>query len=156
MKIKINYFLIPLIVLAVSVIGSFLTSSGMDWYDTINLPSFTPPGSVIGAVWTVIFILSAISALIVWNKTKHDNIFRVIVVVFLINAFLNVLWSALYFNQQMIFESLIEIFVLNVTNLALIILIWFRSKAAAILLMPYFGWVSFASYLLFNIWQLNR
>jgi tryptophan-rich sensory protein len=155
MKFKSNYLFIPLIVVLVSTIGGFLTDSGMNWYETINTPSFTPPGSVIGAVWTVIFILCAISALLVWNKTKHDKIFRIIVVIFLLNAFLNVLWSALFFNQQMISASLIEIFILNATNLALIILIWPRSKPASALLMPYFAWVSFATYLLYNIWQLN-
>lgn len=155
MKFKSNYLFIPLIVVLVSTIGSFLTDSGMNWYETINTPSFTPPGSVIGAVWTVIFILCAISALLVWNKTKHDKIFRIIVVIFLLNAFLNVLWSALFFNQQMISASLIEIFILNATNLALIILIWPKSKPASALLMPYFAWVSFATYLLYNIWQLN-
>lgn len=155
MKFKLNYIIIPLIVIAVSVIGSFFTDSGMEWYDTLNLPSFTPPGSVIGAVWTVIFILCAASALIVWNKTKHDKIFRIIIAIFLLNAFFNVLWSALFFNQQLIQASLIEIFILNALTLALIILIWPRSKPASALLMPYFAWVSFASYLLYNIWRLN-
>lgn len=156
MKFKPNYLIIPLIVVAVSLIGSFLTDSGMDWYATINKSSFTPPGSVIGAVWTVIFILSAVSALIVWNKTKHDKIFRIIIVIFLLNALLNVLWSALFFNRQMIGASLIEIFILNVANLALIILIWPKSKLASALLTPYFAWVSFATYLLYNVWSLNK
>jgi len=155
MKFKLNFFIIPLIVIAVSIIGSFATNSGMEWYDTINLPSFTPLGSVIGAVWTMIFILCAISVLIIWNKIKHDKIFRIIIVLFLFNAFLNIFWSVLFFNQQMIQASLIEIFILNATTLALIILVWPRSKLASALLIPYFGWVSFASYLLYNIWQLN-
>jgi len=156
MKFKLNYLIIPLVVIAVSVIGSFFTNSGMEWYDTINLPTFTPPGSVIGAAWTVIFILCAISVLIVWNKTKHDKVFRMIITIFALNAFLNVLWSMLFFNQQMIAASLTEIFILNVTTLALIILIWPRSKLASSLLIPYFAWVCFATFLLYNIWQLNK
>jgi len=153
---KLNYIIIPLIVLATSLLGSLFTNKGMEWYNTLKLPSITPPGSVIGAVWTVIFILSAISAIIVWNKAKHDNIFWIIIAIFIVNALLNALWSYLFFYQGLLLAPIIEMIVLNLTTLALIILIWPISKLASALLIPYFIWVSFATYLATTIWQINK
>ncbi len=65
MKLKPKYFLIPFFVVIVAWVGRWLTGRGMDWYKTIKLPAWTPSGSVIGMVWTAIFILAAISAVII-------------------------------------------------------------------------------------------
>lgn len=155
MKIKTNYFLIPLLVLLVSATGNLITDRGMVWYDTINLPSFTPPGYVIGLVWTVIFILSTISALMFYNKKERTPRFILISLLFLNNALLNVFWSVLFFKLNLVGLAVIEMIVLNLTNLALIILLWPRHRIAAYLLFPYFLWVSFATYLAYTIWTLN-
>jgi len=99
---KPNYIIIPVITILTAAIGSWLTSGGMNWYKTVNFPSWTPPGSVIGLVWTVIFILSAISALMVWNQAAHDNRLWWIAAIFIANAVLNILWSYLFFNRHLI------------------------------------------------------
>ncbi len=153
---KLNYLIIPLITFLVSVTGSRLTSGGMDWYKTIKLPAWTPPGSVIGFVWTTIFILSTISALIVWNKFSRNKRFAWIIGLFLINAGLNVLWSFLFFNQHLIGWSVIEAGLLGLSVIGLIILIGPISRLAAWLLAPYAAWVSFATYLTYIIWTLNK
>ncbi|HPI78245.1 MAG TPA: tryptophan-rich sensory protein, partial [bacterium] len=64
---KLNQIVIIGVVLLLSFAGGQFTSSGMDWYRTIQLPEWTPPGSVIGIVWTTIYILTAISAIIAWR-----------------------------------------------------------------------------------------
>jgi tryptophan-rich sensory protein len=152
---KINYFIIPLITLIVAFSGSFLTSGGMGWYKTLKLPEVAPPGSLIGLVWTIIFILTTISALIFWNKTPRDSRFNTIVIFFLINAFLNVFWSYLFFNQHQILASIIEMIVLDITVIVLIILLSQILKLASYLLIPYAVWVAFATYLAYQISLLN-
>jgi translocator protein len=154
LKIKPNYFIIPLITVLVSLVGSWLTDQGMVWYDTLKLPSWTPPGFVIGIVWTVIFILTTISALIVWNRRFFKP--TIIGGYFLLNAALNVYWSFIFFYSGQIAASIWEMIALNLTTLILIVLIWRKSKVAAGLLIPYFLWVTFATYLAYNIWVLNR
>ncbi|MBU1131573.1 tryptophan-rich sensory protein [Patescibacteria group bacterium] len=155
MKIKINYFIIPLITVLVSLSGSLLTNSGMDWYDTLNLPAVTPLGSFIGLVWTVIFILTAISALLVWNKAARDNRFKLIIILFIANALLNIFWSFLFFYQHLILAAVIEMIILEITVLILIYLIWKINKTASWLLAPYAVWVIFATYLAVQILLLN-
>jgi tryptophan-rich sensory protein len=155
--IKPNYVVIPTFAILVSVIGSGLTSQSLQgWYQQINLPEWTPPGSVIGIVWTILFILAAISALMVWNKTVHDRQFRNIITAFVINGVLNVLWSFLFFSRHLVGLAAIEAVVLGLSVVLLIVWIWSRSRLAASLLVPYAAWVFFASFLTYSVWVLNK
>ncbi|MDP8262152.1 MAG: TspO/MBR family protein [Candidatus Ancaeobacter aquaticus] len=153
---KLNYLLIPIITFLTAFVGGCFTSSGMEWYRTINLPAWTPPGSVIGMVWTVIFILSTIAALIVWNTSERNTVFWVIIAMFLCNALLNIGWCYIFFGKHLIGLAIIEAAVLDISVIILIILIWKSSVIASLLFFPYAVWVAFATYLTYTIWMLNR
>ena len=152
---KLNYFLIPLITIITSIGGNLATSKGMDWYKTLNLPRFTPPGSTIGLVWTVIFILTTISALIFWNQVPRGQKFYLITFLFLTNAFLNFFWSLLFFGLQQIGIAILEMVILEATVVSLIILLWPLSRLASLLLVTYGVWVIFATFLAISVWRLN-
>lgn len=153
---KTNYIIIPFITIMVAIVGSLLTNGGMIWYRTIHLPSWTPPGSLIGIVWTILFVLATISALMVYNQIGHDRRFWLTIVIFLLNGFLNFCWSLLFFTLHWLGTAIFEAALLGLSVLILIILIWPRLKSAAILLIPYFLWVSFATYLTSMVWLLNK
>ena len=154
---RYNFLVIPLITLLVSGIGGALTSSGMEWYQTINLPSFTPDGGIIGLIWTLLFILATASALIFYNhsKAKKDKHFYWIILIFLLNGLLNVFWSYLFFANNLLYAAVWEAALLGGSILALIILLWPISRVASILLWPYLGWVMFAIYLTWSVAKLN-
>lgn len=156
MKIKMHFVFIPLAVFAVAILGNWLTRGGMDWYETISLPAFTPPGSIIGAVWTTIFVLTAISAIIFWGKASRGRRFSWTVVFFILNGLINIFWSFLFFNRHLLGAAVFEAGVLDLSVIALIILIWPVSRLASILLMPYVAWTTFATYLTYVVWSLNR
>jgi len=157
MTLKPNHILIPLVTIAVAVIGSFLTTSGMEWYNTeLIQPAITPPKIAFPIAWNIIFVLTTISALIIYNNKKTPkNRKRIIADIFILNAALNVLWSLLFFNLRLIEAALIEMTLLEMTIIALIILIWRTSKFSAALLFPYALWVAFATYLTTQITMLN-
>ncbi|MCX6741099.1 MAG: tryptophan-rich sensory protein [Candidatus Parcubacteria bacterium] len=155
---KTNYIIIPLITILVALAGSLLTGWGMGWYHNLNLMSWTPSGMLIGMVWTILFILSTICVLIIYNKKYcgRESIFWLVMVLFAANAALNIMWSFLFFALHLLSLAIIEAFILGLSVVALIILIWPRAKLAAILLIPYAGWVFFATYLTYSIWLLNK
>jgi benzodiazapine receptor len=155
MKIKLNYFAIPFLALFTALLGSAITSNGMSWYQTINLPDIAPPGVFIGLVWTVIFILSAISILFFWNKSPRDERFKVVVYVLILNIILNVFWSWLFFGQHEIGAAFFDAVALDIVTIGLMILIWPVSRFSSLLFLPYVVWVAFASYLNYLIWILN-
>jgi hypothetical protein len=67
----------------------------------------------------------------------------------------NAAWSWIFFGFHLPGAAFIEILVLLTAIAATTIAFWFRSKAAGILMVPYLGWVAFASVLNFTIWRLN-
>jgi len=154
-KFKVSYLIIPVITVLVATIGSFITAIGMVWYNGLNFPAFVPSGSFIGLVWTVIFVLSTISALLFYNKPDKSSSFMVIALLFFNNAFLNILWSSLFFGKHLIGLALIEIIILNLVNLIMIIMLWKKHLISALLLLPYFIWVCVATYLNYSFWLLN-
>jgi translocator protein len=152
---KLHYVIAPLAVVLVAICGSLLTSGGMTWYDTLSLPNIAPPGSFIGLVWTIIFILSAIAIVLWWGRAKRDPERGTVLGLFIANGLLNVGWSGLWFGLHQLGWGIVEMTMLNLTTLLIIVLLWKRYRASAWLLMPYLVWVTFATYLAFLIWRLN-
>lgn len=156
MQIQPDILIMPLIALGTLILGRTFTSSGMEWYKTIALPSFTPPGWFIGLVWQTIYIMTTISAVMVWRTGLRDTRFWTIISLFVVNVGLNVLWTYLFFNQHMIGTAAIDALLLSASVYALIVLIYPISRTAALLLVPYALWSSFATYLNYVIWTMNR
>lgn len=154
--VKLNYLIIPLFTFLVASLGGLITDRGMDWYMSISLPSWTPAGAIIGAVWTVLFILATIAALLVWNKYPRGRIFNQIIVVFLVNGFLNFFWSWLFFGVHQLFLAIVFAVVLGISVLVIIYLAKNKLPVVIWLLTPYAVWVFFASYLTFSVWRLNN
>ncbi|MEI7620274.1 MAG: TspO/MBR family protein [Candidatus Falkowbacteria bacterium] len=154
-KFKLNYVIIPFLTILVASIGSLTTKLGMGWYNGLNFPAFVPSGAFIGMVWTVIFILSTISALMFYNNADKSPRSMIISLLFFNNAFLNILWSSLFFGEHLMGLALVEMIVLNIVNLAMILLLWKKHLTPALLLVPYFIWVCVATYLNYSLWSIN-
>jgi tryptophan-rich sensory protein len=121
----------------------------------LNLPDWTPSGSIMVLAWTIIFILSSLSLLIIWNRYSSEKNFRVIIILFVLNAFLIVGWNILFFSHQQLGLAFFQA-VLLITNLILLIfLIWRLSPLAAYLLIPYSLYVLFSTVLSLNVWLIN-
>jgi len=154
---KLNYWVIPLITILVAASGSWLTQQGLSsWYSGLILPVDAPDGGFIGIVWTIIFVLVAWSALMVWNQKPRRPNFKWIVLLFLMNAILNVGWSYLFFVLHRPGWAILEMTILNLTTIFLVIWLWRKTIWSAILLVPYVVWVTFATYLTYLIWLLNK
>ncbi len=156
-KRKINYVIAIISVFFVSFLGGSATDEGMIWYNDLNLPSFTPPGSVIGIIWAIIFTLITISIIIFLrnNRDKKELYFNVIIIALILNGILNIFWSVFFFSWNLIFWSVVEMIILNLSTIAIAILLWRENKFSSILLWPYILWVSFATYLAYSIYLLN-
>ena len=123
----------------VGFLGS-LFDPGKTWYSGLAKPSITPPSWVFGVVWTLLFVLMAVSLFLVW-KPKTG---RVVYIAFSLQLFLNVLWSAIFFGLRSPLLALVEIFILWASILWCVILFYKVDKNSAYLLIPYLLWVSFA------------
>lgn len=154
-RVKPNYFFIPLFVIITASAASYFAETGRSWYKTINLPDWTPSGSVMVLAWTIIFVLSSLSLLILWNKHSSEKNFGVIISLFVLNAVLIVGWNVLFFSHQLMGLAFLQAVLLIANVFLLIILIWRFSPLAAYLLLPYSGWVLFSTVLTLNVWMMN-
>jgi len=154
-RIKPNFFFIPLFVIITASAASYFADTGRSWYQTINLPNWTPSNSVMVLAWTVIFILTSLSILIIWNKYSSEKKFGLVISLFIINAALIVGWNILFFSHQMLGLAFFQAILLIMNLVLLVVLIWRFSPLAAYLLFPYSAWVVFSTILTLNVWMLN-
>ena len=155
-----NYFVLALFLAAcfsAAVIGSaFTTKSVREWYPALHKPTGTPPPWVFGPVWTTLYILMAIAGWQVWERAGGWSGGRLALSLFFLQLLLNALWSVLFFGLRNPAAGLVEIVLLWLAILATVLAIFPISHLASWLMMPYLFWVSYASYLNFGIWRLNR
>ena len=155
MKLRYNYFIIPLLVLITGSAASYFAQSGVTWYKTLNLPEWTPSSSVIVSVWTIIFVLSGISILIVWNRYSKQKHFGLIIGLFILNGIINVGWNIIFFSNQQIGLAFFQALLLTINVILLVVLIWRFCPLAATCLLPYSIWVIFFTLLTYYVWMLN-
>jgi tryptophan-rich sensory protein len=143
--------------LAAGVVGSIFTYSSIPtWYTFLIKPSFNPPSWLFGPVWTILYILMGISFYLILLKGLKNKEVRFAVNLFVWQLIANSLWSIIFFGIKNVQLALIEIIVLLILVLATIIKFYKINKVAAYLLVPYFLWGSFATFLTYNIWILNK
>jgi len=144
-----------LITLFTGGLGVFFMKGAINgWYQYLMKPSFTPPAWLFGPVWTILYLMIGYSAYRVYKNRTLSEI-KVPVIIFMIQLVLNAAWTLVFFKLQSISGGLIVILFLWLSILALIQSFAKESKVAAMLLIPYLLWVSFAAVLNFSIWRLN-
>ena len=145
-----------LLSLSAGAVGGIATAGSIGgWYQTIAKPDWNPPGWVFGPVWTTLYLMMGVAAWIVWRQAGPGTKAWPLAL-FAVQLALNALWSFVFFAWHQIGWALVEILALWVAITATIASFLRVSKVAAVLLVPYLAWVSFASFLTYTIWTLNR
>jgi benzodiazapine receptor len=124
------------------------------WYPSLVKPSWTPPSWLFGPVWTLLYTLMGISLWLVWRERGLLGA-PTAMAVFAAQLVLNALWSVLFFKMQAPGPAFAEIVALLVGILTTILVFARISTVAALLLLPYLVWVSYATALNYAIWRLN-
>jgi benzodiazapine receptor len=148
----------PLISLILGNIGAIFTMKQIPtWYKNLKKPSLNPPNWIFGPVWTILYILIGISGYLIWkdDKDPFNGKNSTAWTIYAIQLILNYLWTPLFFGAHMLFLSLIEIVLMDISIIFNIFAFYQINHIAAYLLVPYLIWVSFATYLTFGIWRLN-
>jgi tryptophan-rich sensory protein len=138
-------------VVVTAVVGSLFSVSAGDEYLGLQRPSWAPPAWLFGPVWTVLYASIALSGWLAWrNGAGRDEL-----TLFGVQLVLNALWTPLFFGLGWYAVAVAEIVLLWLSIVAVAVVFWQRTTAAALLLLPYLGWVSFAAALNVSIAVLN-
>jgi len=141
------------ICLAAGAMGGLVTGPAVKtWYPTLQKPSWNPPSWLFAPVWTVLYVLMAIAAWLVW---RAGLFFGTPGILFGLQLILNMLWSWFFFGKHRPDQSFAEILVLWVSILATAVAFVQVNLVAGWLFVPYLLWVTFAAVLNGTIWRMN-
>ncbi len=139
---------------AAGSVGAVASARAATFYGQLSQPAWAPPAWMFGPVWSALYILMAVAAWLVWRKHGFSGA-RTALWLFVIQLFATALWTWLFFVLHRGALSLAEIAVLWLLIAATITAFCSLQRLAALLLVPYLAWVSFASALTLSLWQLN-
>ncbi len=136
------------------VISSLFAGDIGAMYQAMDKPPFSPPGSVFGIIWTILYAMmgTALFLLIVAEDTKWK---KIAIVLFGLQQILNFSWSIIFFGGNNLGIASTVIVVLDLLILASI---WAFAKVnrwASYLFMPYLIWCLYATYLCIGFAILN-
>jgi translocator protein len=136
-------------------VSSFFTAGRVrEWYPQLRKPWGTAPSWVFGPVWTALYVLMAISAWLVWREYHRGALPALLI--FFAQLALNVAWPGIFFGSRMPGVALAEIVLLWLAIAFNIFVFYLLLPLAAWLLLPYWLWVGYATYLNFGFWRLNK
>jgi translocator protein len=157
MSLPLRLALAILPAFAASAAGGLITSPNIPgWFTGLVKPSFNPPNWIFGPVWTVLYIMMAYAVFQVLSLPSGMPGRSRALILFFVQMALNASWSFAFFGANSTVLGLIVIIPLLGMILATIVAFRPLDRVAALLLVPYAAWVSFATILNTALWSLNR
>ena len=126
------------------------------WYAQLIKPTWSPPSWLFGPVWTVLYILIAISFGKVFWLTFQRKISWLVALPFILNLFFNLIFSPIQFGLKNNFLAAIDISLVLITLIWAMVAIFPHARWITYIQIPYLLWVTFATILQFTITYLNK
>jgi tryptophan-rich sensory protein len=152
MNLWLAYILSFATTLLAALAGSAASIQAGSFYAGLNKPTWAPPASVFGPVWTVLYLMMAIAG---GMALSGNASYRWPALLFVVQLALNALWSWTFFKWESGAGSMATIAVLWIFIVATTATFWRANAISGWLMIPYLGWVSFAAVLNAAVWRLN-
>ena len=124
------------------------------WYDTLIKPAFTPPSWVFAPAWIFLYATMLASIIIYTVSFSYTSKLKGYLF-FVAQLVLNLLWSPIFFGMKNMILGVVIIILMDIFAFITIKLFYKVSKLAGWLLIPYFVWILFATYLNIGFVLLN-
>ena len=139
---------------AAAATGALASSGASAFYAQLARPAWAPPGWLFAPVWSTLYALMSLSAWLVWRARGFSGA-RTALKLFIVQLVVNAGWSWLFFVWRQGGLAFADALLLWCLILATLVAFWRISVLAAVLLVPYLAWVTFASALTWTVWRLN-
>lgn len=127
-----------------------------NWYSQLIKPTWSPPSWLFGPVWSILYLMIAISFGKVFVLLYQKQIPVIVAIPFMLNLVFNLLFTPLQFGLRNNFLASLDIILILVTLVWAMIVIYPYAKWITYIQIPYVLWVSFATVLQLSITYLNR
>ncbi len=135
-------------------LGGIVTYFGMPAFESANQPALTPPSFIFPIVWGILFLLMAVGASII-TKSNNQNRSSALFL-YVIQLIANFLWCVFFFGFHSYLLAFIWLICLWTLVLFMMISFYKINHIAGLIQIPYLIWLTFAAYLNFMVWFLNR
>jgi len=126
------------------------------WYSQLIKPTWAPPSWIFGPVWSVLYILIAISFGTVFYKVFTKQLPALIALPFVLNLIFNLSFTYFQFGLKSNILAAIDIVLVLGTLIWAMVIIYPHIKWVALINIPYLLWVLFATVLQLTVTYLNR
>ena len=151
-----TYAIWILIAEAVGALSGWLSREGMKLYsETVTQPPLSPPMWLFPVVWGILYALRGLRAARVWLAPESPERKRGLNL-FIAQLIVNFFWSLIFFNLQAFGFAFIWLLLLWGLVAWMILTFYKVDPLAAWLQVPYLIWLTFAGYLTFAVWLINR
>ncbi|MBR7101692.1 MAG: tryptophan-rich sensory protein [Clostridia bacterium] len=155
-RVKI-YLVSIFIAIMTGALASALTNGNMNIYEKIVKPPLSPPSVLFPIVWTALYVLMGISAAMIYErKSFFPTSVQNALSLYGGNLIVNFTWSIIFFGFSKFLFAFIWLLFLLFIIIRMIISFKKIYPVAAYLQIPYAVWVTFAGYLNFAIYILNK
>lgn len=134
---------------------SALASGGFEKYADLKKPPLSPPDAVFPVVWTVLYVLMAVSAYVISGSTEIGERSKALTV-FYIQLAVNFMWSVIFFRFGLFGAAAVWLFMLIIWIISMLREFAKLDKTAARLQIFYLIWCIFALYLNIGVFILNK
>lgn len=147
--------IIMLITFAAAATGASASVNSKSFYLGLARPEWAPPPGVFGPVWTVLYLMMAVAAWLVWTRLGSGRNTWTTHGLYLAQLVANALWSVFFFGEHNGLAAFINIVVLDVLVLSTTVAFFRVHRLAGLMFIPYAAWVLFATGLSWTVWRMN-
>jgi translocator protein len=130
-------------------------NNAYDWYSQLIKPSWSPPAWLFGPVWTVLYIIIAVSFGKVFLMAWQKQIAFIVALPFILNLVFNFIFTPLQFGLKNNLLAAVDILLVLITLVWAMAAIYPHVRWLAYMQIPYLLWVSFATILQLTVTYLN-
>lgn len=142
--------------LAVGTLAAFITKDGMAMFRTVLSPPLSPPAWLFPVVWSCLYVLMGLASYFVWiapvSPIRRDRALSF----YVFNLAANFIWPLFFFGMELYLLAFFWLILLWLLAGLSTLLFWYIEPRSGRLMLPYMLWLSFALYLNFGVWLLNR
>jgi translocator protein len=142
------------IVALAAIAGAIASANAGGFYQQLDRPGWAPPAWLFSPAWTLLYLLMALAAWLVWRERGMHRA-RGALILFVLQLVANAAWPWLFFAWRQGALAFAGIVVLGLLVLATIAAFWRIRPLAAGMLVPYLAWIGYAAALNLAIWQRN-
>lgn len=142
--------------LLVGMLSSYLSSSGMAAYGSMDKPPLSPPAWVFPTAWTILYLMMGVASYYVIVSEADPRSKTIALVFYMVQLAMNFMWSIIFFDWKMYLFAFAWLFVMWCFVVGCTFRFYIINSLSGYLMIPYIIWLTFAAYLNLGAWFLSR